>query len=145
MPRGQSNAQVLGVFSTMLKTIKEHAAAAAKGLRAQGQPTWFSTGTDPLDIAKAHEPLFVRDEINGKYSEAMKSSSGAGTVADVIALKRQIDYMAAAERAFRLQNATPVRLMAHAAARRQAHGQNGVFDAVAQVLGDTIRAGASNG
>lgn len=142
MPQGNSSGQIFPGFSRMLSAFKNHAKSVVGGLRGSSQRKWFDAEKGPFEIPTMHEGLFKRDDINGAYTECMKSVDGAGTVADVIVLKRQVDYMAAAERAHRLRQATPVRRLAHAAARRTAHGGNGTFAAVEQVLGDTLRAGS---
>lgn len=143
MPRGQSNGQIFPAFSNMLAAFKSHAQSIVGGLRGGQQRKWFDGKTQPFDISGMHKELFGRDDLNAKYAECMKSVEGAGTVADIIVIKRQIDYMAAAERAHRLRQASTARLLAHATARRVAHGSGGTFDAVEQVLADTLRAGSA--
>lgn len=127
----------------MLKAFKSHAQSIVDGVRG-GQRKWFDAKTGPLDIAGMHTELFDRDELNGKYAECMRSTT-SGTVADVIVIKRQVDYMAAAERAHRCRQATFVRRLGHAVARRQAQAKGGAFDSVEQVLSQTLRAGGTSG
>lgn len=143
MPQGTPTGQIFPTFSKLLSAFKTHAQHVVAGVRGSGQRKWFDGQTSPFDLEGMHKELFNRDEINGAYSECMKSVENAGTVADVIVLKRQIDYMAAAERAHRARQASTVRRLAHSAARRTAHADGGTFDAVEQIISDTLRAGSA--
>jgi hypothetical protein len=86
-----------------------------------------AAGMDPLDIAGITDG-YNRDEIDTNYGELIQSGEDAGTCGDVIAVKTQADYVAMQERGYRARNATPVRCIGHAMARRKGHSNDaGVF------------------
>jgi hypothetical protein len=96
---------------------------------------------DLLDVPNLHEPAWNRDKLNETYAldVAAASSDNRGTYGDIMALKTQIDFMAAEERAFRVRHATPVRCAAVAHGRLHGHGmsEHGVFSIVSKTA-DTL-------
>ncbi len=89
------------------------------------------------------DQAFDREAINQNFAELFAASDNAGTIGDATSLKLQGDYVAVVERAYRARVATPLRCMAHAAARRAGHGHAaGVFTGgVLQYAQDAIKAG----
>lgn len=76
---------------------------------------------DVYDTAGMTKP-FERVEHNADVVKGVSSVNNPGTVGDLALSSLQGDFLAAFERAFRLLNATPVRLAVHAAAREYGHG-----------------------
>jgi hypothetical protein len=98
---------------------------------------WDGTLTDVPGMTGA----FDRSDLNQKYEEIL-SDSGAGTVADCAALKLQIDWIGALERAYRLRHGGQVRAWMHATGRRKGHGQDGgVVKSALRYVQDVIKAG----
>lgn len=132
-----SKAKVHDVFSnniTELATQNLRAVQAAHGLgnRPWNMPTagWKGHTLDVPAITGA----FDRSEITTNFEEVIASGTNPGTTGDVVSLKCQADYIAVMERAFRARHASPVRLLAFAAARRYGHGQ-----AAGVLLGGTLK------
>lgn len=98
---------------------------------------------NPLDITGMNL-AFQRDDINDLHCVSMTSSA---RLADSMAMKRQADYMAAEERAYRLRHATGIRCNVHSAARLVAHGHgNGVYhNGVLGYIQDGLAAGYNGG
>ncbi len=66
---------------------------------------------------------FDRSELSSSYTDLYKESGELGaTCKEVIAVKLQHDWLAAAERAFHLRSRSRIRLAAHAAARTRSIG-----------------------
>jgi hypothetical protein len=145
MARGTTKAKVHDVFSKRLEELRERGADVSEGLQGSGQRKWYIPtdlkAEDLFDLAKLHEPSFDRTEANTNYVECFQDKAGPGTTADVVSLKRQVDYNAAEERAFRFRHASPCRCLVHAACRRHFHDSGPVFAYVRQVEEDIIRAG----
>jgi hypothetical protein len=98
---------------------------------------------DPLNIPNLGLPAYNRDEINTNYEECINDPENAGTNGDVIALKLQIDYMAAQENAYRHVRASLPRCMAHAMARRFGQGNGPLIDRIRKEPEDFIRSGGA--
>tara|TARA_Y100001973_G_C5208638_1_gene343602 strand:- start:5571 stop:6440 length:870 start_codon:yes stop_codon:yes gene_type:complete len=96
--------------------------------------------TDPLDIPNI-ELSFDREAINEQYRDLHKDDTKGTTTGGATVLKQQMDYIATAERAYRLRHATNVRCTLHHSLRREAHGHDvGVFQRVMTIIQDTLKA-----
>lgn len=142
------SAEVFEIFANRISDLSETLAPAvveaAKGEnpRKWYMPKgWLEENRDILDIPELHKPDFDRDELNRRYVECM--TEPGSTVGDVIALKLQIDYMTAEERALRLRHATPVRCMIHSVARRNGHAESDVFPNVVAEVTNAIKHGSA--
>lgn len=82
---------------------------------------------DPRDLEGMKAP-FDRQGLNTKYEEIHRDAANAGTTGDVIAVKVQADWLAMAERAFRVRQASVCRDNCHMFARHAGHkNPKGVF------------------
>lgn len=99
---------------------------------------------DLLDVPKLHEPHFVRDDINTTYQQCLSDADDPGTIGDTIALKLQMDRVAAEERAFRTRHATLVRCFAHGAGRRYGQGSSLMFPSVVTQVSRILAAGGAS-
>ena len=88
---------------------------------------------------------FDRKQLNQLFASLIEDGNSPGTAGDAVGVKIQIDYVGALERAFRARHASPLRCLAHAAARREGHGHSaGIFSDASGVLcfvSDAIKAG----
>lgn len=126
------------------------ACAEASGLPGLASRTWLlpegvPSGVDIQD-PNAFKVAVERYQLNQLYREALESGSvqNGGTLAELVAFKSAIDYLAAFERALHARFASRVRCAAWAAARRAGHGDAayGVFAAIAKdVVGTLASAG----
>jgi len=100
---------------------------------------------DVLDIPRLHLS-FDREELNEQYRDLHKEDNKSTTTGGAAVLKQQIDYTAAAERAYRLRHATPIRGTLHHSIRREAHGHEvGVFQRVLMWVQDNLKASTPPG
>lgn len=142
---GRSQAQLDPVFAARLKELQASAAeqfiASQNGLLRPWQiPEEFAGDLNlPEDLVAG----FNRDALNTNYAQVMQNTDDPGTVPDCIALKHQIDMVAAEERAFRHRHASPCRLLAHASAKRYGQGFGRVFPAMREQVENIIRAGGA--
>lgn len=87
---------------------------------------------------------FNRDDANADYQTAVQTGTtdgGARTV-DRMMAKVQVDYLAAAERAFRARHSTIVRSNLHAVARQQGQGsENGIFQTIQAYINSEYQQG----
>lgn len=147
MPRGNKKGKVWPVFSNFLKGLQEQADSQASAVAGSGFGTWnipSDLGASHLfDIGSLHDPSFDRDDINANYQQCFQDGSNPGTTGDVIGLKLQIEYLAAAERAFRLRHASTARLICLSGGRRYWHGNGPVFPHIEESVGKAITAGAA--
>lgn len=143
--RGKPQASVHPVFAGRIKELRTQAAEQYSAATGEGQRPWqVPEGVgDLLDVPQLHQPAFDRTEANAEYAKLTRSVAEAGTVADIVALKLQIDYNAAEERAFRARHASLVRCLAHGHGRRYAYGQGRVFTNMETAVTDLIAGGGS--
>jgi hypothetical protein len=143
--------QILAVFKTALTGLASSSLSIGSSLLGTGRRLWQRPDTtawqgDPLDIpgiAKA----FDRGDLNADYEQAIADGKNPGTTGDVAAIKTQVDYVACLERAYRARQATPVRCLVHAGARRTGHGHaRGVLlGGVVGYVESSIKAGGDAG
>jgi len=146
MTKGTVKAKVHPVFTQRLDQLAQVAEQNAKVLKAEEDfRLWLIpknlSAKDLFDIPNLHKQDFDRTEINTNYVECFKEASAMGTVADVISLKHQIDYVAAEERAFRFRHASVCRCIGHMGARRFFQGTGPLFEYIKFVEEKTIQAG----
>lgn len=144
--RATSRGQVHTAFINRLRELMERGFNFSEAFRGSGQRKWNVpddlTAVNLMAIDQLHKPSFDREKINTNYSECFQDKDNMGTCGDVVSLKFQMDYNAAEERAFRFRHATVCRNLAHALARRRAHGDGPTFQFIEREAGDRIRSGA---
>lgn len=139
MATGSSKAKIHDQFHNRLVALEAWAAAMSD------RPSWCLADADanPLDPATMTGDAFDRSAINENYQACMADASTPGTHGDVASLKRQIDYLAAEERAYRLRHASQLRCAAMSRARLNGHGRGTMFRRVEQVCADLFSAGGA--
>jgi len=149
MGHGTPKSVLVDTFKARLADLEQKALAQSEHFRTHGSARpWHTPDTmansDLLDVPMLHEPAWNRDEANRIYSQDVLSEK-PGTQGDVISLKRQIDFMAVEERAWRVRHATFARCAAHAAGRLNGHGQPnaGIFTMVRNAADDARLRGRS--
>jgi hypothetical protein len=150
MPKGTKKADVLPPFSTRLRELRAQAALQAAAFTGSGFRPWNipedTTATNLFsDIENLHggqDTGFDRTTINKTYEKCFQDPNDPGTNGDVIGLKLQMDYLAAAERAFRFRHASTPRLLVHALSRRHFQGVGPVFPFCEEAVSNVIRSGA---
>lgn len=141
--KGRVDSTFLKLLSALQTQAEKQATAARTGAARVWQipPSLKTALSDIGGITKG----FDRDELNKLFSSLIEDSSAMGTAGDVVGVKIQVDYVAAMERAFRARHASPLRCLAHAAARRKGHGDSaGIFSdasGVTRFVADAIQAG----
>lgn len=130
-PEPKSQADVDPVFVRQIQQLVQAAGSIAKYLTTPGTilswmvPANWSGNT--RNIAGMSAP-FDRSGINQAYEKVHSDAQKPGVMGDVVALKFQGDWLAMAERAFRIRQTSPVRDAVHQLVRHAAHGQSrGVF------------------
>jgi hypothetical protein len=107
---------------------------------AEGGAFQIIAHADVLAIPHLHLS-FDREALNEQYRDLHKEDNKSTTTGGAAVLKQQIDYTAAAERAYRLRHATPIRSTLHHSIRREAHGHEvGVFQRVLMWVQDNLKA-----
>lgn len=151
MPKGTQKADVLAPFNTRIAELRAQAEAQAKSFKGEGFRPWnIPDDLEPAqhlinDIRILHggtDKGFDRTTINKKYEECFQDASNPGTGGDVIGLKLQMDWLAAAERAFRFRHASTVRLLTHAMCRRWFQSKGPAIKYVETAVKNVIQAGA---
>lgn len=141
-----SRGKVDDTFSGRIEALQTEAKAMSDAARGNGPRQWQTPEeiSDLLDIPSLHDPAWDREGLNANYEEMLDDAENSGTAGDIIGVRLQLAYNAAEERAFRTRHATPIRLLAHATARRKGHGNTkGTFAAVRKLVEDAIAAGAT--
>lgn len=136
MGHGTPKSSLIGSFTARIADLEQKAHEQSEYFRKHGTTRPWHTpesmaDRDLLDVPALHEPAWNRDEANRIYSQGVLNAE-AGTQGDIISLKRQIDFMAAEERAWRARHASFARCAAHAHGRLAGHGTQtaGVFSRV---------------
>ena len=128
MSHGQQKGVVDGRFQDRVRELEKKARKMADHFRNHNDyrewhvPPEFN---DPLDVPSLHNPAWDRNNLNYLYSDVVlkQPRDAAGTCGDLIALKWQIDFMTAEERAFRTRHASLIRCASLAHGRLDGHGQ----------------------
>jgi hypothetical protein len=142
--RGSTQAQIHDVFNARINELAADGVALAAAVLSGSGRVWQvpAAAGDLLEIETLSAP-FDRQAINTNYELVMQDPAAPGTIGDVIALTRQIDFVAAEERAFRVRHMTPVRALCHAAGRRYGMGAGGVFEPIRDEVAAAIQAGGA--
>lgn len=146
MPTGTQKGKVHQVFKNRLTNLQDNAGKNYKGHKFEEQRVWDIP--DDLDvphlfkIEDLHKDSFKRDEINSNYVECMADGKDPGTNGDTVSLTMQCDYNAAEERAFRFRHASPIRCIAHAAARVRGRDVGPTFSRIEEDAANSLAAGA---
>ncbi len=146
MPTGSQKGEVHEVFKNRLKNLKDNAGKNYKGHKFEDQRTWEVpddlSAEDLFTIEDLHKQSFDRQELNANYVECMADGKSPGTCGDTISLTMQNDYNAAEERAFRFRHASPVRCIAHAAARVRGRDVGPTFPRIEEDATNSLAAGS---
>jgi hypothetical protein len=119
-------------FLDQISKMEEASSAADKATTLKGQRQWMypplqGWDGDPQNITGMNK-AFIRAHLNDLYKKILAQASPTGTVGEAMAVKLQVDYIAALERAFRTRHCSSVRAKIHAASRRRGQGNpDGVF------------------
>ena len=119
-------------FVDQLTNLEDSSTAASKATLLTGQRKWTYpplNGWDgnPFNIVGMND-AFKRKNLNYIYLQILGDPEKAGTIGELMALKLQIDYVAALERAFRSRHCSSIRAKIHAAARKRGQGDTkGLF------------------
>jgi hypothetical protein len=149
MAHGKSKGKMFPVFTDRIKALEESAKEAAESFKS-GYTTYkkWAVPKDTvnlLHVPSMHMPNWDRFEVNQHYSETVLGQPGeaSGTVADLVAVKVQNDFMAVEERAFRLRHASIARCnaLAHGRLEEQGDKQESVFEYLKLTLENIIKAG----
>ena len=121
-------------FVPHMNALEETSAAAAEATLLTGQRKWMYPSLngwsgDPQDISGMNN-AFDRTNLNNTYIQILNDQNEQGFIGEAMAVKIQIDYIAALERSFRTRHCSSVRAKIHAAARRQGQGNHnfGLFN-----------------
>jgi hypothetical protein len=136
MGHGTVKSSLIESFTKRISDLEDKANAQSEYFRKhENTRPWHTPESmrdrDLLDVPSLHEPAWNRNKANEIYSQDVLNAE-AGTQGDIISLKRQIDFMAAEERAWRARHASFARCAAHAHGRLAGHGlkTEGVFSRV---------------
>lgn len=149
MAHGKSKGKMFPVFTDRIAALEESAKEAAESFQF-GYATYkkwaIPKNTANLwHVPSMHMPTWDRFDINQHYSETVLGEPGenSGTVADLVAVKVQNDFMAVEERAFRLRHASVARCnaLAHGRLKEQGDKQESVFEYLKLTLENIIKAG----
>lgn len=131
MGHGTPKASIDGVFSKRIADLEKSANSTAESFKkAYTDYRKWSTpeGVSNLwHVPSLHMPTWDRFGINSKYSSDILNGDpkSGGTVADLIAMKLQNDFLAAEERAFRMRHASYTRCGAMMHGRFHGQGKSG--------------------
>lgn len=133
-------------FTELLALLKTTAASQSVVSSALQQRQWFVPEAFTGDLLKPEDLTdagFNRDELNADYLKLLSDAANLGKTGEFIATKQQIDYIAAAERAFRYRHATVTRSIIHATARRNGLSVGSTLSDIEKNVTETLAA-ASN-
>lgn len=148
MPDGESKGRVHTQFRNRLRALQASCELAGQAARGQGQRAWQVPSSEPaaqdiFDLEHLHRGDLDRSEINTNYLDCLKDAEHPGTEGDTTALKQQIDYLAAEERAIRMRYMSTARCLTHAASRRYFLGVGGVYPNIEKQVADILAAGGA--
>lgn len=135
-------------FQTRIDDLQEKARSQSAHFRTHsGTRAWHTPDDmktrDLLDVPNLHEPAWNRDSLNQLYCDTILSFDKSGLVGDLAGVKRQINFMAAEERAWRLRHASKSRCMAVSHGRIDGHGnKRGIFNMILNEAENLIKFGA---
>jgi hypothetical protein len=154
MAHGTPKGKIDDQFKKRVEELEEKAKNQSENFKSQnGLRPWHTPeamkSVSLLDVPNLHEPAWNRDKLNQLYSDeilAVEKSKG-GVVGDLIGVKRQIDFMAVEERAWRLRHASFTRCAVLAHGRLDGHGTAsvGIFATVKNEIENRMAQGAITG
>lgn len=132
-PNGRVKTDIRTRYKAQMERLVELAENAQKSMYNEVQPDWMIVehngwDGDLFNIPDMEKP-FDRQEHYQDFADVVSDPNSPGTVADLMALQLQGDWLAAMERAFRERHKSHVRCMAQASARHKGHATK-VFDTV---------------
>ena len=133
-------------FTDLLALLKDVAGTQSNSDNQTQPRQWFVPKNfngdllDPKDLGNAG---FDRAELNADYLKLLNDKDSLGKTGEFIAVKQQIDYIAAAERAFRYRHATVTRSIIHAGARRAGLNTSSTLSDIEKYVTEALAA-ASN-
>jgi len=143
-PKGKIDAK----FETRISDLQQKAASQSEHFRSHsGTRSWHTPDEmktrDLLDVPNLHEPAWNRDSLNQLYCDSILAIENGGVVGDLIGVKRQINFMAVEERAWRLRHASKSRCLALTHGRLAGHGdKQGVFNMIQNDIENRLQLGA---
>jgi hypothetical protein len=151
MAHGKKKAKIHPSFEKRVQDLKEKAQKTAQFFRTLSDFSPWNVPEqvqDILDVAALHKGCFERDDVNQEYCQSVLTGDvkSSGTVADLIALNWQADFISSEERAFRTRHASYTRCKAMAHGRLNKHGNDkSVFLFLKEGAQSIIDAGATGG
>jgi hypothetical protein len=153
MAHGKPKGKITTAFRKRIEELEKRAREFSEQFRRFNEARKWHTPENMkeknlLDVAGLHEPAWNRDEANRIYSQdVLSESSDRGTTGDLIALKKQIDFMAVEERAFRMRHASFIRCAAMAHGRLDGHGlqDKGIFSMLKNSIDNDLLRGSDPG
>lgn len=154
MANGTPHGEVTPNFQKRISDLENKAQQQSQNFRqSSGTRPWHTPNDmadkNLLDVPNLHEPSWNRDRANIVYTENVLSlePKNAGTAGDIASMKKQIDFMATEERAWRLRHASLVRCAALAHGRLAIHGKTneGIFSMIKNVAENHIIGGTDRG
>lgn len=130
LPPVTSKVDVDPTFERMLEMLREAAEKNANAIAQGTAPVWHMPVGWPgnLDDWEAMTKAFDRKKLNELTAKAQSDAANPGVIGDLIMGTLQIDYLAAAARAFHARYATKPRRLALMTARLKGQGQqDGVY------------------
>lgn len=115
-------------FANHIDAMESVSTAASQATNLTGQRKWMypplnGWSGDPLDIL-GMDQAFNRDNLNSQYRSVIGMMNQAGKIGESMAVKLQVDYIAALERGFRTRHCSSVRAKIHSSARRKGLGES---------------------
>lgn len=153
MAHGKRRGNLTENFVKRIADLQEKAKRQSEQFRNNEQPRPWHTpetmaGRNLLDVPNLHEPAWNRNFANEIYTNSVlaPSADARGTAGDIASLKKQIDFMAVEERAWRLRHASLSRCATIMHGRIASHGNktNGIFAAVANVVENHLTDGTDS-
>lgn len=130
LPTPTSKVDIDPVFERMLEMLRDAAEKNANAVAEGTAPVWHVPTSWPgnLDDWEAMTKAFDRSKLNELTAKAQSDAASPGVTGDLIMGTLQIDYLAAAARAFHARYASKPRRLALTTARLKGQGQQeGVY------------------
>lgn len=136
-------------FNARIAALQQYCAAASSSYRGQNPGAWAvpdNIASTPIMVPTTLTPAYNRDQLNTNYAKALNTDDKGNSTGGVIAMSRQICFIAMEERAARLRYASPARIGALAYGRTDGHSnKNGVFGKMTIAAVNANKAGSAAG
>lgn len=135
-------------FADRIDDLRKKAQSQSEHFQSHDAPREWHTPDamktrDLLDVPNLHEPTWNRDSLNQLYCDTIVAVENGGVVGDLIGVKRQINFLAVEERAWRLRHASKSRCLAVSHGRLDGHGdRRGVFNMMQNDIENRMKFGA---